>query len=156
MGGSIAGSNGEGAVRFESPLAFFPINNFWTNVEPGVTFLGGKSDGPGSDVFRKHRRPCGQPAVAGGIGSFRPVPSQIGHLARMNATPSDLPLRSTGFAIYPAPPQFGQSFEPTPVSPPSLNRLCLIVARLLAETFSRYETRTNSSAGRVLYASYRR
>jgi hypothetical protein len=34
---------------------------------------------------------------------------------RINATPSDLPFKSTGFATYPLPPQFGQSFELTPL-----------------------------------------
>ena len=33
-----------------------------------------------------------------------------GHGKRINATPSDLPFKSTGFAINPVPPQFGQSF----------------------------------------------
>ena len=59
-------------------------------------------------TFRKYRGPCGQPAVAGGIGRFRPVPPQTGHSVRINATPSDLPFKSTGFATYPEPPQFGQ------------------------------------------------
>lgn len=68
-------------------------------------------------TFRKHRRPCGQPAVAGGIGRFRPVPPQAGHLMRINATPSDFPFKSTGFATYPEPPQLGQSSGATP-SPP--------------------------------------
>ena len=68
-------------------------------------------------TFRKHRRPCGQPAVVGEIGRFRPVPPQTGHLVRINATPSDFPFKSTGFATYPEPPQFGQSSGATP-SPP--------------------------------------
>jgi len=68
-------------------------------------------------TFRKYRRPCGQPAVAGGIGRFRPVPPQAGHLVRMKATPSDLPFMSTGFATYPEPPQFGQSSGSTPLPP---------------------------------------
>ena len=62
-------------------------------------------------TFRKHRRPCGQPAVVGEIGRFRPLPPQAGHFIRINATPSDLPFKSTGFATYPEPPQFGQSFQ---------------------------------------------
>ena len=33
----------------------------------------------------------------------------------MNATPSDLPFKSTGFATYPVPPQFGQSSGVTPL-----------------------------------------
>jgi hypothetical protein len=68
-------------------------------------------------TFRKHRRPCGQPAVVGGIGCFRPVPLQAGHFERINATPSDLPFKSTGFATYPVPPQFGQSSGATPLPP---------------------------------------
>jgi hypothetical protein len=68
-------------------------------------------------TFRKHRGPCGQPAVVGGIGCFRPVPLQAGHFKRINATPSDLPFKSTGFATYPVPPQFGQSSGATPLPP---------------------------------------
>jgi hypothetical protein len=33
----------------------------------------------------------------------------------MNAMPSDFPFMSTGFATYPVPPQFGQSFGLTPL-----------------------------------------
>lgn len=73
-------------------------------------------------TFRKHRRPCGQPAVVGEIGRFRPLPPQTGHLVRINATPSDLPFMSTGFAIYPEPPQFGQSSGATP-SPPRVSQI---------------------------------
>jgi hypothetical protein len=68
--------------------------------------------------FRKHHRPCGQPAVEGGSEFFRPLPAQAGHFKRINATPSDLPLMSTGRAIYPLPPQRGQSFGAT--HPPQL------------------------------------
>ncbi|HXM69150.1 MAG TPA: hypothetical protein VN911_20650, partial [Candidatus Acidoferrum sp.] len=68
-------------------------------------------DAPNPYVFRKHHKPCGQPAVEGGIESIRPLPAQLGHFDRMNATPSDLPLMSAGFAIYPVPPQRGQSLE---------------------------------------------
>jgi len=57
----------------------------------------GSYDGPVPNVSQ-HRRPCGQPAVVGGIGCFRPVPLQAGHFKRINATPSDLPFKSTGFA----------------------------------------------------------
>jgi hypothetical protein len=46
---------------------------------------------------------------------FRPVPPQTGHFNRINATPSDLPFKSTGFATYPVPPQFGQSSGLTPI-----------------------------------------
>jgi hypothetical protein len=64
---------------------------------------------PGPYVFRKHHRPCGQPAVEGDMELFRPLPKQAGHLIRINATPSDLPQLSTGLATYPEPPQRGQS-----------------------------------------------
>jgi len=73
-------------------------------------------------TFRKHRRPCGQPAVVGEIGRFRPVPPQAGHFVRIKATPSDFPFKSTGFATYPEPPQFGQSSGATP-SPPRVERI---------------------------------
>ena len=46
---------------------------------------------------------------------FRPVPPQAGHFRRIKATPSDLPFKSTGFATYPLPPQFGQSSGATPL-----------------------------------------
>jgi len=86
-------------------------------VRPGPPTVGREDDGPVPYVFRKHRRPCGQPAVAGGIGRFRPLPPQAGHFIRINATPSDFPFKSTGFAMYPEPPQFWQSSGATP-SPP--------------------------------------
>ena len=66
-------------------------------------------------TFRKHRRPCGQPAVVGGIGRFRPLPSHAGHVVRIKAMPSVLPSKSTGFARYPEPPQVGQSSGSTPL-----------------------------------------
>ena len=68
--------------------------------------------------FRKHHRPCGQPAVEGGVEFLRPLPAQAGHFKRINAMPSDLPLMSTGRAMYPVPPQRGQSFGST--DPPLL------------------------------------
>jgi hypothetical protein len=68
-------------------------------------------------TFRKHHRPCGQPAVVGEIERFRPVPPQAGHFNRINAMPSALPFKSTGFATYPEPPQVGQPSGSTP-SPP--------------------------------------
>jgi len=74
-----------------------------------VVISGREYDTPGSYVFRKHHRPCGQPAVEGGIERFRPLPAQAGHFMRINAMPSDLPLTSTGLATYPVPPQRGQS-----------------------------------------------
>jgi hypothetical protein len=79
-------------------------------------------------TFRKHRRPCGQPAVVGEIGRFRPVPPQAGHFIRIKATPSDFPFKSTGFATYPEPPQFGQSSGATP-SPPRVTEDCRPEAR---------------------------
>ncbi len=48
---------------------------------------------------------------------FRPVPPQAGHFKRINATPSDLPFKSTGFATNPLPPQFGQFSGSTPFPP---------------------------------------
>src|SRR5882672_9883699 len=44
---------------------------------------------------------------------FRSLPAQAGQFTRMNATPSVLPLMSTGRAMYPVPPQRGQSFGAT-------------------------------------------
>ena len=46
------------------------------------------------------------------------MPAQAGHFNRINATPSDLPFKSTGFATYPVPPQFGQSsgLNPLPLT----------------------------------------
>lgn len=73
-------------------------------------------------TFRKHHRPCGQPAVVGERERFRPVPPQTGHFRRMKATPSDLPFKSTGFATYPEPPQVGQSSGATP-SPLSVDNI---------------------------------
>jgi hypothetical protein len=68
-------------------------------------------------TFRKHRRPCGQPTVVGRVEGFRPLPPHAGHLRWINATPSDLPFMSTGFATYPVPPHFGQSSDATPLPP---------------------------------------
>jgi hypothetical protein len=59
-------------------------------------------------TFSSHPGLCGQPAGVGGVARFRPLPPHAGHLTRINATPSDLPLMSTGFARYPVPPQSGQ------------------------------------------------
>ena len=44
------------------------------------------------------------------------MPAQVGHVNRIKATPSDLPFKSTGFAIYPVPSQVGQSCGSTPVT----------------------------------------
>jgi hypothetical protein len=63
-------------------------------------------------TFRSHRGLCGQPAGLVGVARFRPVPPHAGHLTRINAMPSDLPLMSTGFATYPVPPQSGQLSGP--------------------------------------------
>jgi len=59
-------------------------------------------------TFSSHHGLCGQPAGLGGVARFRPLPPHAGHLTRINAMPSDLPLMSTGFATYPVPPQSGQ------------------------------------------------
>ena len=85
-------------------------------------------------TFRKHRRPCGQPAVVGEIGRFRPVPPHAGHFIRINATPSDFPFKSTGFATYPEPPQFGQSSGATP-SPPRVTEDCRAEASRFRQRF---------------------
>ena len=78
------------------------------NVRPGPSAVG-REVTVRFRTFRKHRRPCGQPAVVGEIECFRPVPPQAGHSVRIKATSSDLPFKSTGFAMYPEPPQLGQS-----------------------------------------------
>ena len=90
-------------------------------MRPGSPLQGGSRWRPGLVRFRKHHRPCGQPVVVGGTEVFRPLPAQVGHFVRINATPSDLPLISTGFATYPVPPQRGQLFGSTP--PPQLLRV---------------------------------
>jgi len=51
---------------------------------------------------------------------------------RIKATPSDLPFKSTGFATYPVPPQFGQSSGLTPLSP-SVDRIVRELAAQLTE-----------------------
>jgi hypothetical protein len=84
---------------------------------PDRQYQDGKHRQSGPVRFRKHRRPCGQPAAVGGSGRFLPLPAQMGHLDRINATPSDLPFKSTGFATYPVPPQFGQSSGLKPLPP---------------------------------------
>lgn len=70
---------------------------------------------PALHAFRKHHWPCGQPVVVGELGRFRPLPPQAGHLRRINAIPSDLPFKSTGFAIYPVPAQLEQLSGATPL-----------------------------------------
>ena len=85
-------------------------------------------------TFRKHRGPCGQPAVLGETMRFRPVPPQTGHFERINATPSDLPFMSTGFATYPLPPQFGQSSGATP-SPPQVENILYDISSKISADF---------------------
>ena len=63
-------------------------------------------------TFSSHHGLCGQPAGLGGVARFRPLPPHAGHLTRINAMPSDLPLMSTGFATYPVPLQSGQLSGP--------------------------------------------
>ena len=99
-------------------------------------------------TFRKHRRPCGQPAVVGEIGRFRPLPPQAGHFIRIKATPSDLPFKSTGFAMYPEPPQAWQSSGATP-SPLVLVAFCPRDRQGKHETDFRYETRTKFRPSRL-------
>lgn len=84
-----------------------------------VTLCNAVTSGPVR--FRKHHRPCGQPAVDGGIESFRPLPAHAGHVTRIKATPSNFPLMSTDCAMYSLPPQRGQLFGSTP--PPRLLRV---------------------------------
>lgn len=79
---------------------------------PGSS-LSQREGGAGPSVFRKHHRPCGQPAVDGGIEFFLPLPEHAGHFKRINATPSDLPLIAKGRATYPVPPQRWQPFGST-------------------------------------------
>ena len=50
------------------------------------------------------------------------MPAHAEHFKRINATPSDLPSMSNGFATYPVPAQLGQSFELKP-SPPSVEEI---------------------------------
>ena len=100
---------------------------------------------PGLVRFRKHHRPCGQPAVEGGIELFRPVPAQAGHFIRINAMPSDLPLMSTGLATNPVPPQRGQSFGVT--RPPQLPRVFHQIALAALKSVLCYEKRTSGPGG---------
>ena len=111
------------------------------NVRSGPPTVGREVRRSGSERFRKHRRPCGQPAVEGEIGRFRPVPPQAGHCKRIKATPSDLPFKSTGFATYPLPPQLGQSFGATPL-PLRLRTLSMTRAPNFPQIVLRYELRT--------------
>lgn len=99
-------------------------------------------------TFRKHRRPCGQPAAVGGMGCFRPLPPQTGHFVRTNATPSDFPFSSTGFATYPVPLQFGQSSEST-LLPLSLQVLCASGLQNSQHIVFRYELRTRTCSTTV-------
>src|SRR5258706_11554066 len=92
--------------------------------------------------FFASTRPCGQPGVEGDGELFRPLPAQAGHFKRIKATPSDLPLMSTGRAIYPLPPQRGQSFGAT--RSPSCQEVFHRFGLAAPESESRYETRTNN------------
>ena len=87
-----------------------------------------------------HHGLCGQPAGLVGVARFRPLPPHAGHLTRINAMPSDLPLMSTGFATYPVPPQSGQlsgSIVPLHVAGFSTS-----FSWERQQTRSRYESRT--------------
>jgi hypothetical protein len=110
------------------------------NVRPGSS-PPSRNMTTGRVRFRKHHRPCGQPAVEGGIASLRPLPEQAGHFTRIKAMPSDLPLMSTAWAMYPVPPQRGQFFGSTP--PPQLLRVFHRIALAAAQTSFCYETRTS-------------
>ena len=91
-------------------------------------------------TFRSHYGLCGQPAGLGRVARFRPLPSHAGHLTRINATPSDLPLMSTGFATYPLPPHFGQLSGA--IAPPHVAGFSTTFCWKLRQTGSRYESRT--------------
>lgn len=93
-------------------------------------------------TFRKHHGPCGQPAAVGEIERFRPLPAQAGHLIRINAMPSALPFKSTGFAIYPLPPQVGQSFGSTPLPPQCCWPFSMTRLKPEPKIVLRYENRT--------------
>jgi hypothetical protein len=93
------------------------VERGWTGWRAARTVVFAGSMTARFRTFRKHRRLCGQPAVLGGMGRFRPVPPQTGHFVRIKAMPSDLPFKSTGFATYPEPPQVGQSSGSTPLPP---------------------------------------
>ena len=103
---------------------------------PGRRPINGKPGRPGSRTFRKHRGPCGQPAALGEIGRFRPVPPQAGHFVRINATPSDLPFKSTGFATYPEPPQVGQSSGSNLLPPRVTHIVAELREKIHAECFA--------------------
>lgn len=76
---------------------------------------------------------------------------------RINATPSDLPFKSTGLAIYPEPPQFGQLSGST-LSPPRVikdfprdGRKCF--RRLVCVTKAEQEgPETNGSRGKARHS----
>jgi len=53
---------------------------------------------------------------------------------RINATPSDLPFKSTGLATYPEPPQFGQLSGST-LSPPRVVRIVSDLGKSFANDY---------------------
>ena len=82
------------------------------------------------------------------------MPPQAGHFRRINATPSDLPFKSTGFATYPQPPQFGQSSGATSL-PLSVEGIVHDVsANFCADCFTLRITNKNCRAPRssILYS----
>jgi len=83
------------------------------------------------------------------MGCFRPVPAQTGHGKRMNATPSGLPFKSTGFAIYPVPPQFGQSSEFTPLPLRVISILLDLIEKFAVKRFVLRITNKNPLCGRI-------
>jgi hypothetical protein len=72
---------------------------------------------------------------------FRPLPTQTGHFNRINAMPSDFPLMSTGWAIYPVPPQRGQQLFGS-TRPPRLQGVFHQFVRVAIKSELCYETRT--------------
>ena len=105
-------------------------------------------------TFISHHGLCGQPAGLGGVARFRPLPPHAGHLTRINAMPSDLPLMSTGRAMYPVPPQRRQLFGFT--LPPQLQGVFHQFWWAAQESEFCYENRTRLGAAffdRVFFRS---
>ena len=107
----------------------------------------GSYDGPVPNVIASTAGRAVSRRSKAGLGRFRPVPPQVGHFQRINATPSDLPFKSTGLATYPLPPQFGQSSGDTLLPPSWLRELSTTRARNSQKSVLRYESRTR--IGRV-------